>query len=144
MAVNKSDRIAIDISIMAVRLIRWLRAVDEAPTLSGPEASALSVIIHSEGVSPSVLAELEQVRRPTITRVINRLIERGLIQRDAHLSDKRSTTLVVTNEGQRLWDAGQLRKIQPLKDRVEGLSANDMAVLEAALPVLSTITEPPR
>lgn len=140
---SNSEMLADELAIMAVRLIRWLRAADERPSLSGPEASALAVIIHSGGLSPSALADLEQVRRPTITRTVDSLAKRGLVERRPNPIDKRAVQIVVTPQGAALWQAGQLRKIAPLVDRINSLSAEERAQLEAALPLLKRITSPP-
>jgi len=140
---DKSGFLADELAIMAVRLIRWLRVADESPSLSGPEASALAAIIYSGGLSPSALADLEQVRRPTVTRTINALAERGLVERRPDLSDKRAIRIEATERGRALWQTGQLRKIAPLTERIAGLSAEERDQLEAVWPLLKRITSPP-
>jgi DNA-binding MarR family transcriptional regulator len=141
MIADNSRFLATDLSIMAMRLIRWLRAADDAPALSGPEASAMAVIVHSGGIAPSALAELEQVRRPTITRTVDGLVERGLVRRDPHPSDKRGSVLVATESGQELWLTGQLRKVAPLAARISALSPAERQQLTDFMPLLGKITE---
>ncbi len=140
---SKSHSIANDISIMAVRLIRWLRAADETAALSGPLTSAMAVIVHSGGIAPSALAELEQVRRPTITRLVDELVSRGLVRRKVHPIDKRSSIVVATNEGLALWRTGQLRATAPFAARIEALDPDERQRLEAILPLLARVMEPP-
>lgn len=140
---NKSHVLASDLSIMAVRLIRWLRAADELPALSGPQASAMAVIIYSDGITPSALADLEQVRRPTITRVVDELVARRLVRRGPHPTDKRGSVLTATDEGLALWEAGQLRKIAPLTDRIRELAPEERRQLEQVIPLLKRVMEPP-
>ena len=140
---DKTQSLATERSIMAVRLTRWLRAQDERPLLSGPEASAIAVVIYSGGITPSALADLEQVRRPTITRVVDRLVERGLVRRDRHPSDMRASIIVATDEGQALWRAGQLRRIAPLAARIAGLETAEGKQLEGIMPLLARLTAPP-
>jgi len=139
---DKSAFLADELAIMAVRLIRWLRAADESPSLSGPEASALAAVIYSGGLSPSALADLEQVRRPTVTRTVNALAERGLVERRPDKSDKRGVRVEVTDRGRALWQAGQLRKVAPLAARIAALSSEDRSQLEAIWPILRQITSP--
>lgn len=140
---SKSEFLADELAIMAVRLIRWLRAVDEAPRLSGPEASALAAIIYSGGLSPSALADLEQVRRPTITRTVDALAARGLVERRPDPADRRAARIVATAQGRVLWQAGQLRRIEPLSERIAALSGEERSRLEATMPLLKQITSPP-
>lgn len=144
MAHDKPESLAADLTVMAVRLVRWLRAADPSPALSGPEASAMAVIVYSEGITPSRLAELEQVKRPTITKLIDGLVERGLVERCDNPNDKRSSFLVATRKGRDVWEAGQLRRIAPLADRIETLSAEERRQFEAAMTLLAKITEPPQ
>ena len=143
MRTSKSHSLANELSIMAVRLIRWLRAADEASALTGPLTSAMAVIVHSGGIAPSALAELEQVRRPTITRVVDELVARRLVRRDQHPTDKRSSTIVATNEGLSLWQTGQLRATAPLAARIEALGPNERRQLEDVVPLLARLMEPP-
>src|SRR6266545_3718677 len=57
----------------AIHLLRRLRVEDKAMGLSAPRASALSVIVFRGPVTMSALAEAEQVRPPTITRLVDGL-----------------------------------------------------------------------
>lgn len=140
---DKSHALANELSIMAVRMIRWLRAADPLPALSGPQASAIAVIICSGGISPSALADLEQVRRPTITRLVDELVRRGLVRRGPHPHDKRGSMLTATEEGLALWNAGQLRKIAPLTKRIDGLGLQERRQLEQVMPLLRRIMQAP-
>src|SRR2546426_8261057 len=60
----------------AIHLLRRLRVEDKALGLTGPRASALSVIVFRGPLTMSALAGAEQVRRPTITRIIVGLVPR--------------------------------------------------------------------
>ncbi|WP_315760807.1 MarR family winged helix-turn-helix transcriptional regulator [Sphingomonas sp. Y38-1Y] len=143
METSKGHSFANELSIMAVRLIRWLRAADTGSALSDPLTSAMAVIVHSGGIAPSALAELEQVRRPTITKVVDELVSRGLVRRERHATDGRATMVVATEEGLALWRAGQLRATAPLAERIEALDADELRRFEEALPLFARIMEPP-
>src|SRR2546428_5985464 len=65
----------------AIHLLRRLRVEDKALGLTGPRASALSVIVFRGPLTMSALAEAEQVRRPTITRLIDGLERRRRVRR---------------------------------------------------------------
>ncbi|MDB5671680.1 MAG: MarR family transcriptional regulator [Alphaproteobacteria bacterium] len=140
---DKAQSLANELSIMAVRLVRWLRAVDEAPALSGPEASAMAVIVHSGRITPSALAALEQVRRPTITRVVDGLVERRLVRRERHPDDMRASLIVATEDGLALWLAGQVRRAAPLAARIAGLEPEERHQLASVLPLLGRLAAPP-
>src|SRR2546425_13173700 len=65
----------------AIHLLRRLRVEDKAIGLSGPRASALSVIVFRGPIAMGGLAEAEQVRAPTITRLVASLELGGLVRR---------------------------------------------------------------
>ena len=142
MTESNAQSLANEFSIMAVRLVRWLRAADPSPALSGPEASAMAVIVYTGGATPSRLAELEQVRRPTISRVLEGLENRGFVRRDVDPDDKRSSIISPTRQGMELWQAGQLRRVAPLAKRIAALDADERQQLVAIMPLLSKLTDP--
>src|SRR2546425_5154883 len=65
----------------AIHVLRRLRVEDKAIGLSGPRASALSVIVFRGPIAMGALAEAEQVRPPTITRLVASLERVGLVRR---------------------------------------------------------------
>ena len=128
--------------LAAVRLTRRLRAEDPAPRLSGPEASALAVVVHAGEIRPSDLARLEEVRRPTIARVIAGLERRGFVRRRADPEDGRVAWITATPEGAAVIAEGQARRIGPLARQLEQLEPADAARLAAALPILERLSRP--
>src|SRR5881397_757797 len=83
----------------AIHLLRRLRVEDKAMGLSAPRASALSVLVFRGPVTMSALAEAEQVRRPTITRLIDGLERRGLVRRVNDPGDGRVQMVEATAAG---------------------------------------------
>lgn len=131
-----ASSVADELVVSAVRLTRWLKAVDTAARLSGPQASALAIVVHAGKIRPSDLACLEQVKRPTIARIISELAEGGLIIRDADATDRRSFWISATEAGQRLIVEGQARRIEPLVIGLKALDRAELETLRQALPIL--------
>ena len=136
-------RCAINLTVAAVRLTRWLRLSDERPQLTPAQASAMAVIIHSGGVTPSQLAEYEQVSRPTISRVIEELERLGAIARCAHPEDQRSTVLNVTPLGRQIWERGQERRARPLAARIAELSPGEWSRVEEMIDLMMALPDLP-
>ncbi|MBI3445003.1 MAG: MarR family transcriptional regulator [Magnetospirillum sp.] len=59
----------------------------------------LQVIASNSGLSQSRLAEVMEVDRSSIVKVVNQLTEKGLIKREASATDRRSYHLRMTSEG---------------------------------------------
>src|SRR5213593_5169179 len=120
----------------AIHLLRRLRVEDKALGLSGPRASALSVIVFRGPITMSALAEAEQVRRPTITRLVDGLERRGLVRRVDDPSDGRVQLVAATAAGKRLLQKGRARRVERLTRGVAQLSEEEQRVLARAADLM--------
>src|SRR5260370_22563675 len=71
----------------AIHLLRRVRLEDDGMGLTAPLASALSAIVFGGPLPIGALARAEQVRPPTISRVVAQLERRGLVTRGADAAD---------------------------------------------------------
>jgi DNA-binding MarR family transcriptional regulator len=120
----------------AIHLLRRLRVEDKAIGLSGPRASALSVIVFRGPLAMGVLAEAEQVRPPTITRLVASLEEAGLVRRVSDREDGRVQLVEATAAGRRLLNKGRARRVERLAQGVAQLSGEDLRVLARAAELM--------
>ncbi len=120
----------------AIHLLRRLRVEDKALGLSGPRASALSVIVFRGPITMSALAEAEQVRRPTITRLVDGLERRGLVRRVNDPADGRVQLVAATAAGKRLLQKGRARRVERLMQGVMQLSEEEQRVLARAADLM--------
>ncbi|HEX5365584.1 MAG TPA: MarR family transcriptional regulator [Acidimicrobiales bacterium] len=140
------ERLAADVGpmtahlrITATRLARLLRR--QADT--GLSPSQLSALTSVERHGPMTLGDLagwERVSPPTITNVVGKLEERGLVQRVHDAADRRVTRVSVTSAGTALLAEVRQRKDVWLAGRLAALDADQRARLEAALDVLDALT----
>ena len=120
----------------AIHLLRRLRVEDKAMGLTAPRASVLSVLVFRGPVTMSALAEAEQVRRPTITRLVDGLERRGLVRRVSHAEDGRVQLVEATAAGKRLLQKGRARRVERLASGVAQLSAENQQVLARAADLM--------
>ena len=120
----------------AIHLLRRLRVEDKALGLSGPRASALSVIVFRGPITMSALAEAEQVRRPTITRLVDGLERRGLVRRVNDPADGRVQLVAATAAGRQLLQKGRARRVERLMQGVMQLSEEEQRVLARAADLM--------
>ena len=106
-----------------------------SPTL----IAALATIDVHGPVTPSELAELERVQRPTATRIVAALHEQGLIERAADPSDGRGALLSTSAPGRALLRRVRRRKNAYLSRRLHDLDGDDVAALERAAEVLERL-----
>ncbi|HKA57424.1 MAG TPA: MarR family transcriptional regulator [Gemmatimonadales bacterium] len=123
----------------AIHVLRRLRVEDKAIGLTGPRASALSVIVFRGPVTMSALADAEQVRPPTITRLVAGLERRGLVQRVSDARDGRVQLVEPTAAGRRLLNRGRARRVARLAQGVAQLSKDDQEVLGRAAELMENL-----
>lgn len=124
---------------VAVRVLRRARRDDGAMGVPPGQASALSVLVFGGAKTATELARIEQVRAPTMTRMIDALEQRGLVRRDADPADRRRAQIVATAAGVRLMEKGRDRRVAILAQALAALDPRQCALVEAALGVLEDL-----
>jgi DNA-binding MarR family transcriptional regulator len=123
----------------AIHLLRRLRREDDASGLPAPQLSALSVIVFGGPITLGALAAAEQVRPPTITKLVARLEEAGLVAREVDPVDRRVVRVRSTARGARLLQEGRRRRVAALAASLAELPAPDRALLARAASVLEKV-----
>jgi DNA-binding MarR family transcriptional regulator len=126
--------------LVITRSARRLRQQSD-PALSPTQAAALATIERAGPLTPSELARIERVQRPTISRVTARLGQAGLLERLPDELDGRGVRLRVTPEGRRTLRELRNRKTAYLAERLERLDPEDRAVLAQASALLERLLE---
>jgi DNA-binding MarR family transcriptional regulator len=126
----------------AIHLLRRLRVQDDAAGLSAPRLSALSVIVYGGPIRMSDLAAAEQVRLPTISRLVAELVRAGLVERVADPADRRVQRVRATPAGRRLLDAGRRRRVQKLAEALAAFGEADRRTLARAAGLLEKLAHP--
>jgi DNA-binding MarR family transcriptional regulator len=122
------------------RMARRLR--QEAGTDLGPSQTAALATVERHGpLSPSELAELERIKRPTATRILRHLEEAGLVERVKDPDDGRGSILTVTPDGRAHLKRLRARKTAYLASRLDKLPAEDRRTLERAAELLEGMLE---
>ena len=123
----------------AIHLLRRLRREDDASGVSAPRLSALSVVVFGGPVTIGALATAEQVRVPTMSRLVATLEADGLVRRMLDPTDKRVVRVEATAAGTTLLHAGRRRRVAALATDVERLTAKERRDLLAAIPLLERL-----
>jgi DNA-binding MarR family transcriptional regulator len=131
-----ADRLRVVLARTARRL-RQEAGADLGPTL----IAALGTVERHGPLTPSGLAERERIQRPTATRLIAKLEERGLIARSGVPGDARSSMLSMTDAGSALLVEIRTRKDAFLARRLRELPAEDRATLARAADLLEQLLQ---
>jgi DNA-binding MarR family transcriptional regulator len=119
----------------SARRLRQEAGADLSPSLS----AALATVERHGPITPSELATRERIQRPTVTRILARLEEAGLVLRTPDPHDRRSSLVTITTDGHALLEELRTRKTAYLARRLEGLSPEDRATLERAATILERV-----
>jgi DNA-binding MarR family transcriptional regulator len=129
-----------------VRTARRLRqeAAGAAGELTPTSATALATVERHGPLTPSELAEIERVKRPTATRTLGVLAGAGLVERAPDPEDGRSALVSITAAGRDRLRRLRGRKNAYLARRMRDLPPADLAALDRASEILERILEEPR
>jgi len=123
----------------AIHLLRKLRREDKSGSLNAPRLSALSVIVFGGPITLGGLAAAEQVRPPTMTRIVSALEQQGLVFRKQNAEDGRSVYVSATVAGKRLLLEGRRRRIRALVRQIDALAGAEQSLLSKAAHVLAKV-----
>ena len=126
----------------AIHLLRRLRREDAASGLTASRLSALSVVVFAGPIRIGELAAAEQVRAPTISRLVTELEGEGLVRRRADQDDGRVQLVEPTAAGRRLLERGRRRRVAALAAELERLDPADRTALARAAEVLEEVALP--
>jgi DNA-binding MarR family transcriptional regulator len=114
---------------------------ESAPGISPTLSAALHTVETQGPITAGQLAAHEHVQKPTMTRTIQGMLDRGLVERIPDPLDGRVSWLSVTPEGRKLLQRSRRRTDEFLAKRVKKLSAEERDVLETAATLLERLAE---
>jgi len=132
-------KIADQLHSAAIHLLRRVRKQDAATGEGPARLSALSVLVFGGPMTLGELAGAEQVRPPTMTRIVTGLEQGGLARRMADPMDARRVRICATRKGMRLLQRGRKRRIEYLARHLEVLEDNELEALKKAVNILEKV-----
>src|SRR5919198_259494 len=135
---DEIEEIADRLHSAAIHLLRRLRVTDRASGIGPAQLSALSVLVFAGPRSLGELAEAEQVRPPTMSRIVAGLQRAGLV-RQLETQDKRRMLLEATSKGTTLLQEGRKRRVQSLARALQSLNQSESRQLLPLAEILERI-----
>ena len=129
----------------AIHLLRGLREVDRRSGLTPARLSVLSVLVFGGPCTQTALAAAEGVTAATTSRVVDGLVDLGLVTRDPHPDSGRAVLVTATRQGERLMREARNARVQAISAALRALPASDRASVVGAAPALRSLAaEVPR
>ena len=125
----------------ALHLLRDLRTQDSALGIGPSQLSALSVVVFGGPRSLHDLARAEQVRPPTMSKIVDALVKQSLARREVNSSDRRSITIIPTPKGVQVMKEGRDRREKRLIELLRRLKQDELRDIQRASEVLARILE---
>lgn len=123
----------------AIHLLRGARAADTETGIGPARLSALSVLVFGGPRRLTDLAAAEQVRPPTMTKIVTGLVAAGLVRRVSDADDARAVRIEATAQGRRLLVQGRQRRVDRLTGAMATLQPHELDVLAHAAALLERV-----
>lgn len=122
----------------AIHLLRRLRVRDRESGIGPAQLSALSVLVFGGPRSLGELADAEQVRPPTMSRIVSGLAAARLVKRES-TEDGRRVRLVATAKGAKILWQGRKRRVESLAHALAALGEAERGRLRELSELLPEI-----
>ena len=104
--------------------------------LTPSQFDVVATLGNTDGMSMKDLAEATLVTKGTLTGIIDRLEKKGLVRREVPPENRRSFTIVLTSEGETLFEDIFPTHIEHLRQRFEKLTPEELKQLQQLLAKL--------
>jgi DNA-binding MarR family transcriptional regulator len=127
----------------AIHLLRHARKQDVLSRQGPARLSALSVLVFGGPATLGQLAKVEQVKAPTMSRIVAGLKRSGLARIETDAKDARRIQVSVTPKGERMLQQARQRRIQIVAETLAPLAKKELATLrKAAALIEQTVRRP--
>jgi DNA-binding MarR family transcriptional regulator len=133
------EQTALQLNHSAIHLLRGLHVVDRETGITPARLSALSVLVFGGPRTVGNLARAEQVAGPTISRIVDGLVELGLAAREPHPDSARMTLVTATPAGTDLMKKARQRRIEVIAAALARMPEADRQAITAAADALARL-----
>jgi len=134
-----ADELARSLREAIQRLNRRVRQTRPVGDLTYGQLSALTSLQLAGALTPRELADVERVQPPTMTKIVGKLEQRGLVARTPHPTDGRQVILAPTEQGRAMYAQFEKLRHEWLADQLAALKPEDRAVLVRAAEILQQV-----
>ncbi len=119
------------------RVIAPLRPVLRKHNITEPQWRVMRVVNDRWPTHATEIAQISQLRAPSVTRILQELDERGLVVREADVGDRRRRLVSLSDEGRRLVETTSRVMVGILDEYADLFGARRLARLSEELRALS-------
>ena len=127
------EELADQLHSVAIHLLRLVRVQDAGSGIAPARLSALSVIVFGGPISLRDLAKAEQVRPPTMSRIVDALEAQGLARRRVDEKDRRGVVIAATKKGVTMLKQGRRRRVKFLASHLSRLDTGELEHIDKGI-----------
>ncbi|MEV4637829.1 MarR family transcriptional regulator [Actinoplanes sp. NPDC049548] len=136
---TSAEQLAIGLREAITRLNRRVRQERPVGDLTFSQLSALTSLQLAGALTPRELADVERVQPPTMTKIVGKLEERGLVARTPHPTDRRQVILAATEQGRVVFAQFEKARNEWLAKQLAELTPDERDTLERAAQILQQV-----
>ncbi len=122
-----------------LRFNRRLRQARPIGDLTFSQLSALTSLMLAGALTPRELADIERVQPPTMTKIVGKLEDLGLVARTPHPTDRRQVILAATEQGRVVYTQFERARNEWLARQLALLSPSERDTLAHAAEILQQV-----
>ncbi|MEV6347008.1 MarR family transcriptional regulator [Actinoplanes sp. NPDC051851] len=122
-----------------IRFSRRVRQARPVGDLTFSQLSALTSLQLHGALTPRELADVERVQPPTMTKIVGKLEERGLVARTPHPTDGRQVILAATQEGRDVYSLNERLRNEWLAGQLDRLTPEERDILARAAEIMQRV-----
>ena len=126
---------------IAIHLLRHVRTEDRASGAGPAQLSALSVLVFGGSMSLKTLAAIEQVKPPTMVRIVQALLDQKLVASRTDPDDARKLQISATARGRSLMQKARTRRVEKLARMLQTKSASERRDIAGAIAILRSLNQ---
>ena len=134
-----AEQLAISLREAIMRLNRRLRQARAVGDLTFSQLSALTSLQLAGALTPRELADTERVQPPTMTKIVGKLEDLGLVARTPHPTDRRQVILAATEQGRAVYAQFEKARNEWLALQLAELTPDERDTLERAAQILRQV-----
>ena len=136
-----ADELARTLREAITRLNRRVRQARPVGDLTFSQLSALTSLQLAGALTPRELADVERVRPPTMTKIVGKLEDLGLVARTPHPTDRRQVILAATEQGRIVYAQFERARNEWLAQQLTQLGPDDRDTLARAAQILQRVAK---
>ncbi|MFI7602726.1 MarR family winged helix-turn-helix transcriptional regulator [Actinoplanes sp. NPDC049681] len=136
---TSAEQLAVGLREAITRLNRRVRQERPVGDLTFSQLSALTSLQLAGALTPRELADVERVQPPTMTKIVGKLEDRGLVARTPHPTDRRQVILAATEQGRVVFAQFEKARNEWLAKQLAELTPDERDTLERAAQILQQV-----